>query len=119
MGGSIAGRGRDRWSGGLEVRAEVFNLLNRAKFSLPNRIVYWARADVETPLDNAGRNSATANTSRQIQFVLKLLFWIMGVGLRLPRIPRLNWQVFCNFVSVTVRSATGKPADRKQTHSPR
>ena len=61
-------------SGKLEFRAEFFNLLNRANFSLPNRTVYSARADVEAPLANAGRISATASTSRQIQFALKLTF---------------------------------------------
>ena len=60
-------------SGKLEFRAEFFNILNHANFSLPNRLVFAARQDVETPLSNVGRINS-ADTSRQIQFALKVLF---------------------------------------------
>jgi hypothetical protein len=58
----------------MEFRAEFFNILNRANFGLPARIVYAARNDVETPISNAGLITNTVGTSRQVQFALKILF---------------------------------------------
>jgi len=57
-----------RESLGLEFRAEIFNLLNRANFNTPNLIVF-------TPSGVSGRAGAitsTSSTSRQVQFALKL-----------------------------------------------
>jgi len=48
----------------LEFRLEIFNLLNRANFDVPNRIAF-------TP--NFGRIFSAENP-RQLQFGLKLLF---------------------------------------------
>jgi hypothetical protein len=63
-----------------QFRAEFFNVLNRANFTTPNPVVFSSgpapktpTADVE-PSSTAGVVSATATTSRQIQFGLKLLF---------------------------------------------
>jgi hypothetical protein len=63
-----------------QFRAEFFNVLNRANFTTPNPVVFSSgptpktpTADVQ-PSSTAGVVSATATTSRQIQFGLKLLF---------------------------------------------
>ncbi|MBI2819832.1 MAG: carboxypeptidase regulatory-like domain-containing protein, partial [Acidobacteria bacterium] len=61
-------------NGKLEFRAEFFNILNRANFGIPIRTVYAAVRDGESPLANAGKIQDTANTSRQIQFALKIVF---------------------------------------------
>ncbi len=54
----------------LQFRAEVFNALNRANFGTPNAIVF-ANGAISS---SAGLITATATTSRQIQFGLKLIF---------------------------------------------
>ena len=55
---------------GLQFRAEIFNLLNRANFNTPNLIAF-------TPSGvsgSAGAITSTSTTSRQIQFGLKLIW---------------------------------------------
>ena len=54
----------------LQFRAEFFNALNRSNFTTPNPIAF-ANGSVSS---SAGLITATATTSRQIQFGLKLLF---------------------------------------------
>ena len=54
----------------LQFRAEIFNLLNRANFSFPNATVFSGNSISPS----AGLITATATTSRQIQFGLKLAF---------------------------------------------
>lgn len=54
----------------LEFRAEFFNALNHANFATPNATVFSSGA--YSP--SAGLITATATTSRQIQFGLKLIF---------------------------------------------
>ena len=54
----------------LQFRAEAFNLLNVVNFGEPN-IVVFSGSDISS---TAGVITATATTSRQIQFALKLLF---------------------------------------------
>ncbi|OFW37766.1 MAG: hypothetical protein A3J28_01855 [Acidobacteria bacterium RIFCSPLOWO2_12_FULL_60_22] len=61
-------------SGKLEFRAEFFNILNRVNFDMPSRTVFAARADLESPLSDAGRITNTSGSSRQIQLALKMLF---------------------------------------------
>lgn len=56
----------------LQFRAEFFNIFNNVNFSTPNAVVYTAAGT--TPSPTAGVITATASTSRQIQFGLKLLF---------------------------------------------
>ena len=66
----------------LQFRAEFFNLLNHTNLSLPNEVVFsngptqGTTANQTTPaaLGTPGVITATANTSRQIQLGLKLLF---------------------------------------------
>jgi hypothetical protein len=55
---------------GLQFRAEIFNLLNRANFNLPNAVVFTPSGVSPT----AGAITSTSTTSRQVQFGLKLLF---------------------------------------------
>jgi hypothetical protein len=54
----------------LQFRAEAFNILNRSNFNSPNPIVFSGTSISPS----AGLITATATTSRQIQFGLKLVF---------------------------------------------
>jgi hypothetical protein len=66
----------------LQFRAEFFNIVNHTNLQLPNEVVYSAGPTQGTTaiqntvaaLGSPGVISATANTSRQIQLGLKLLF---------------------------------------------
>jgi hypothetical protein len=53
----------------VEFRAEVFNILNRANFSTPNAVVFTSASN--TPASGAGVITATATSSRQVQFGMK------------------------------------------------
>ncbi|MBV8819884.1 MAG: TonB-dependent receptor plug domain-containing protein, partial [Acidobacteriaceae bacterium] len=55
---------------GLEFRSEAFNILNHTNFGTPNAIVFSGTSISPS----AGLITATATTSRQIQFGLKLIF---------------------------------------------
>ena len=63
-----------------QFRAEYFNVLNRANFSTPNAVVFSngptpAKPSTAAAISpTAGVLTATATTSRQLQFALKLLF---------------------------------------------
>jgi hypothetical protein len=54
----------------LQFRAEIFNLLNRANFNMPNAVVFTPSGVSPT----AGVITGTTTTSRQVQFGLKLLW---------------------------------------------
>lgn len=54
----------------LQFRAEVFNILNHTNFSFPTLVAFSGNI----PSPSAGQITATATSSRQIQFALKLLF---------------------------------------------
>ncbi len=66
----------------LQFRAEFFNLINHTNLQLPNEVVYSAgptqgtAANIATAasLGSPGVITSTANTSRQIQLGVKLLF---------------------------------------------
>jgi hypothetical protein len=58
----------------LQFRLEVFNLLNRANFAVPTRQVFAGAAQNETPLATAGQVTRTANSSRQVQLGIKILY---------------------------------------------
>jgi hypothetical protein len=65
--------------GTLQLRVEVFNLLNHPNFNFPNVVAFAGTGPaiggpVEAPLPTAGQITQTATTSRQIQLALKLLF---------------------------------------------
>ena len=61
-------------SGRLEVRPEVFNLLNRVNFEWPERRVFTGRREGEAPTSNAGVINNTLGTARQVQLALKIVF---------------------------------------------
>ena len=54
----------------LQFRAEIFNLLDRANFNLPNAVTFTPSGVSPT----AGAITSTSTTSRQVQFGLKLLW---------------------------------------------
>ena len=56
----------------LQLRAEFFNVLNRANFGTPNTVVFTSATSGPSP--TAGVITSTSTTSRQIQFGLKLLW---------------------------------------------
>ena len=58
----------------LQLRLEVFNLLNRANFAVPTRAVFAGATQNEAPLATAGQVTRTANTSRQVQLGIKVLY---------------------------------------------
>jgi len=62
----------------LQFRAEFFNLLNRANFGPPNATLFTNGASTVSTVPAispaAGLITATATTSRQIQFGLKMVF---------------------------------------------
>jgi hypothetical protein len=60
--------------GHLQLRFEVFNLLNRPNFATPDRIVFAAATENEAPLATAGRITRTITSSRQVQLGVKVLF---------------------------------------------
>lgn len=62
-------------SGGqLQLRLEVFNVLNRPNFATPDRVVFAAQTATEAPLATAGRITRTITSARQVQLGVKLLF---------------------------------------------
>jgi Carboxypeptidase regulatory-like domain len=54
----------------IQFRAEIFNLLNRANFNMPNEVAFTPSGISPT----AGVITSTTTTSRQVQFGLKLLW---------------------------------------------
>ena len=56
----------------IQVRIEVFNLLNRANFSIPVDDLYVF--DAAGPIASAGRLRSTATTARQVQLGVKFVF---------------------------------------------
>jgi hypothetical protein len=58
--------------GSIQFRAEVFNILNRANFSRPERSNF--SAPNATVVDTAGSITDTDSTSRQVQLALKVIW---------------------------------------------
>ena len=58
----------------LQIRLEVFNVLNRANFAAPTRPVFAGATENETSLATAGKILRTVNSSRQVQLGIKLKF---------------------------------------------
>lgn len=58
----------------IQFRAEAFNVLNRANFSVPDRTVAQVFNQNLAALPTAGRLNSTATTSRQIQLALKFIW---------------------------------------------
>jgi len=60
--------------GEIEVRVEVFNVFNRANFSVPNRVVFGGALEGEAPLATAGQITSTVTDARQAQLGVKFRF---------------------------------------------
>jgi len=58
----------------VQIRLEVFNILNRANFATPTRPVFAGANQNEAPLATAGKVTRTVNSSRQLQLGVKLIF---------------------------------------------
>lgn len=61
----------------FQFRAEFFNLLNRANFSVPARSnleIFTTAGSSAKPLPNVGRITSTTTSSRQLQFALRISF---------------------------------------------
>ncbi len=58
----------------VEFRVEVFNILNRANFGVPELRAFAGQADGEAPLATFGRISNTVTSSRQTQLSLRMAF---------------------------------------------
>ena len=61
-------------AGQLQLRLELFNLLNRPNFATPDRVVFAAASPTETALPTSGRITRTVTASRQVQLAAKILF---------------------------------------------
>jgi hypothetical protein len=58
----------------LQVRLEIFNLLNHTNFGTPVRTVFAGATQTDPVLPTAGRITRTTNTARQLQFSAKVTF---------------------------------------------
>ncbi len=58
----------------IDLRVEVFNLLNRANFGPPALVVFAGAADGEAPLPSFGQIRTTVTSSRQTQIGLRVTF---------------------------------------------
>jgi carboxypeptidase family protein/TonB-dependent receptor-like protein len=60
--------------GTVDLRVEVFNVLNRANFGPPALIAFAGNADNETPLPSLGRIRTTVTSARQVQLGVRITF---------------------------------------------
>ena len=58
----------------VQLRLEIFNLLDRANFGTPTRTVFAGATASDPVLPTAGQITRTVNTSRQLQFSVKVIF---------------------------------------------
>jgi hypothetical protein len=56
----------------LQLRADVFNLMNRVNLGIPNQTVFTTPSGVHNP--TAGVITSTSTSPRQLQFSAKLVF---------------------------------------------
>ncbi len=61
-------------NGRLEFRLEVFNVLNRANFGIPELRAFAGQADGEAPLATFGRITNTITSARQTQVSVRVVF---------------------------------------------
>ena len=64
--------GRLGGAGRVDLRVEVFNVLNHANFAPPNLIVFAGTADQQAPLPTFGRIRSTVTSARQVQLGLRV-----------------------------------------------
>jgi hypothetical protein len=60
--------------GVVELRAEAFNVFNRANFGIPSLLAYAGQATGEAPLSTFGRIRSTTTPGRQVQLGVRVLF---------------------------------------------
>jgi hypothetical protein len=60
--------------GTVELRAEVFNLFNRANFGPPSLVAFAGTADNEAPLASFGQIRSTITSARQMQLGIRISF---------------------------------------------
>ena len=60
--------------GRVEIRIEVFNLLNRANFGTPSLIAFTGTREGEKPLPTFGRIRSTVTSARQVQLGVRFVF---------------------------------------------
>jgi hypothetical protein len=58
----------------VELRVEIFNVLNRANFGAPNLVAFAGAADGESVLGNFGRIRNTVTSARQTQLGVRIKF---------------------------------------------
>ena len=58
----------------LDLRLEIFNLLNRANFGVPELRAFAGQTDGEAPLATFGRISNTVTSARQTQISVRVRF---------------------------------------------
>lgn len=58
----------------IQIRAEIFNLFNRANFAPPALIAFNGQTDNEPPVSSFGRIRSTITSARQIQFGFRIAF---------------------------------------------
>jgi hypothetical protein len=61
-------------AGSVELRIEVFNVLNRANFGPPALIAFSGTTDNEAPLSSFGRIRTTVTSARQVQVGVRVTF---------------------------------------------
>lgn len=61
-------------AGTLEFRIEMFNVLNRANFGVPNLTAFAGTAAVEQPFATFGRINSTVTSARQMQLGVRARF---------------------------------------------
>ena len=61
-------------AGRVDVRVEVFNILNRANFGPPALVAFAGNSDDEAPLASFGRIRSTVTAARQVQLGVRITF---------------------------------------------
>ena len=59
-------------SGALDLRVDVFNLLNRVNLAMPQRIVFAGVRQDEAPISSAGRITSTTTGPREVQLSVRV-----------------------------------------------
>lgn len=60
--------------GSVEIRVEVFNLLNRTNFGTPSLVAFAGTTDNEAPLASFGQIRTTTTSARQVQLGVRIRF---------------------------------------------
>jgi hypothetical protein len=60
--------------GRIDLRAEIFNVFNRANFGPPSLVAFSGTADGEAPLASFGQIRSTVTSARQMQIGVRVVF---------------------------------------------